>query len=142
MKKQILLAVALVIGSQEVLAEWVELGVNGSGDATVYVDQATIRKTTDSVRMWGLIDFKRPMLLAKSAPYLSLKLQTEYDCKNEQTRTLSASFHSEHQGGGRVVNTSASADQWEPVPPESTIEVYGNLSATRNSLEKFATLPG
>lgn len=122
MKKKILLAVVVVIGSQGVLAEWVELGVNGSGDASVYVDQATIRKTNGTVKMWSLIDFKRPMLLAKSAPYLSLKLQTEYDCRNEQTRTIFASFHSQHQGGGSVVNTSATADQWQPVPPESTVE--------------------
>lgn len=122
MKKQILLALVLAVVSSGVLAGWVELGANESGDATVYVDPSTIRKTIGAVKMWSLTDFKKPMLLAKSAPYLSLKLQTEYDCKNEQTRTLYASLHSQHQGRGEVVNTSNTVDPWEPVPPGSTVE--------------------
>lgn len=120
--KKIISAILLAAISGGTWADWILLGVNDTGNMSIHVNPDTIRNTNAGVKMWSLLDFKNPMLLTKAAPYLSMKLQTEFDCETDKTRTLSASFHSANQGGGETVETSNTVDPWESVPPESTIE--------------------
>ena len=92
MRKAIfMLYLAVVSGSA--WAEWVEVGV--SDTQTVYADPATIRKKGSMAKMWTLYDNKRPEV-HENKPYMSLLVQEEYDCDDEQTRPLSMTFSPEN----------------------------------------------
>jgi hypothetical protein len=103
-----------------VLAEWVK--VNENPRTSVYADPSTIRKSGNLIKMWTLLDLQRPEISGSSKPYLSIKIQTEYDCKNEQSRGLYATSHSENMGKGEVTETSSTPSKWSPVSPQSLEE--------------------
>ena len=114
----------LAVVSNNSRAEWVS--VSRSGDTVVYVDISTYRKDGDKVKMWILQDSKiaKPTLPA----YMSSKEQMEFDCKDEQSRALYRSFHSENMGAGETVHISPDPMQWEPIVPESIREVLWKLA--------------
>ena len=113
----------LVVVSSSAMAEWVEITMTYEGTITVYVDPATIRKSGNNVKMWRLADFNSVQEVSTDTKFLSQKSQQEYDCKEEQTRTLYFSWHSENMGRGEIVHLDDEPDQnWSPVAPESANE--------------------
>lgn len=98
------LMMLLAVMSSSAVAEWVPVVGNETVGATAYADPATIRKTGNKVKMWDLLDYKTAQGDA-GMQYMSMKAQTEYDCKEEQSRPLYLSFHSENMGKGKVVDT-------------------------------------
>lgn len=72
------------------------------------------------VKMWSLSDYKLTQTEASGKPYLSARVQREYDCQGEQVRTLHGSFHSGQMGGGAVVFSDSGAGKWIPIPPGTT----------------------
>lgn len=101
-----------------VAAGWVIVGSDKSD--TQYANPSTIRTKGKMVTMWDLMDFKKPQVLNKSIkPYLSMKSQSEYDCAEEQMRTLSSSLHSGHMGKGNVVYSDSDPSKWVSIPPRS-----------------------
>lgn len=118
------LAIATLLAgvSSSVAAEWVEIGGASEGGMTVYADPATIRKAGNMVKMWSLFDFEKSRVGATGKHvYMSAKGQDEYDCNEDQSRTLYSSRHSGNMGKGKVVYSDADPDRWEPVPPQSVI---------------------
>jgi hypothetical protein len=95
-------------------AEWIETG--RSDICIVYSSPVTIGREGDLVKIWELLDHKAPYLLANGKPHLSIKRQSEYDCKQSQWRTLSLSFYSGHMATGELVYSSADPDNWHPIP--------------------------
>jgi hypothetical protein len=112
MSKAILMMLLAVVSSSAA-AEWVKVSENET--TTTYADPATISKAGDLVKMWRLIDFRKAVSIASDQPFMSSKGQDEYDCKEEQSRILALSFHSENMGGGEVVHSEANPTRWEPV---------------------------
>jgi len=53
---------------------------------------------------------------------MSVRMQDEYDCKEERTRTLSISVHSGNMGEGEVIGTTTKPGYWRPVPPDTLVE--------------------
>ncbi len=83
--KILLLTLMLAIVSSSAMAEWVEVGSNKT--VTIYAHPTTIRKTTvNKVKMWSLYDYNTAQEPAGSRPYMSMKFQDEYNCKEEQSR--------------------------------------------------------
>jgi Surface-adhesin protein E len=124
MRKTILLTLLAVVSSSAV-AEWVLAGRNEITAA--YFDPATISKTGNTVKMWNLFDLRTARLLDKQ-PYMSMKRQVEYDCKEERSRLLSFSGHSENMAGGEVVFSDSDPHNWEPVSPGSGNETLWKIA--------------
>jgi hypothetical protein len=108
---KIILMISLIIVCSNALAEWREVGVDATQQTTTYADPSTIRKTGDRVKMWHLFDLKRT-----TETYKSLKVQSEYDCKQKQSRSLYTSAHKGNMGKGDVIGVESDHGKWKPIP--------------------------
>lgn len=114
--KKLLLTLMLALVSSSAMAEWTL--VERSASQTAYVDFATIRKVDDVAKMWCLLDFKKKQG-NKGKEFLSLKVQSEYDCKEEQSRSLAIIGFSKNMGYGKPDSSGSYPTDWQPVAPES-----------------------
>ncbi len=105
-----ILGIAALSGSCQ--AAWVEIGANESG--TFYVDRPTMQRSGNIVTMWYLIDFKKSQVDSSTKPFLSSKDHSEYDCKEERSRTLYYNNYSETMGRGKITFTLKDPLQWRP----------------------------
>jgi hypothetical protein len=113
----------LLVASSSANAEWVKINTNEN--LTTYIDPATISKTDDMVRMWGVVDLKESKKEQEGKSFLSAKGLQQYDCKAMQIRKISLDLYSKNMGVGEIVHTYADADKWKwtPVTPGSIAEV-------------------
>lgn len=124
MRRSVLMML-LAAMSQGAAAEWVDAGHNG--DFTAYTDPATIRRSGNRVRMLSLIDHKAAMTKSGKA-YISVKAQHEFDCKEGQARILFSSLHSGNMGKDKIVWSSYSSDNFEPILPSSILETLWKVA--------------
>ena len=113
MKKKIGLILLLAVVSSNAAAAWVNVG--GNDIYTAYADPATIRKFRNKATMRNLADFKIVQASDKGEPFLSQKMQSEYDCKEKRTRLLYFAWCSGNMGGGEMVVSGSGPSEWEPV---------------------------
>ncbi len=119
MRKAILMML-LAVASSSAVAAWVKVG--GNDTAAFFADPATIRRAGDTVKMWHLYDYKTVRAPEGIKPYISIRVQSEFDCKGERARLLSGSFHSGNMAGGEIVYKGSDPGSWAPVPPHTTNE--------------------
>jgi hypothetical protein len=115
------LILLLAIVSNSAVAKWVPLGhtVVAGVDATQYADPATQRRRGNMVKVWTLSDFEKAVGTADSL-YMSIAMLEEFDCKEEQMRTLNMVFYSGHMGEGNVIKSwTPNAPEWMQTPPGS-----------------------
>jgi hypothetical protein len=115
-----LLILSVLFFTQFAKADWVEIGKNETG--TFFVHAASIERTGDLVKMWFLIDFKRNQVDSSTRSFRSTKDQTEYDCKEQRTRTLYYNNYAEKMGTGKIVFTMKDPFKWRPVAVGSISE--------------------
>ena len=118
--RKVFLMILITVASGSAAAEW--LASCQSEKFTCYIDSATILKTGNRVKVWELYDYKTTQNITP-APYISMKVQDEFDCEMEHRRALYTSFHSENMGEGNTVLTDADPGKWKPVPPDSAVEL-------------------
>lgn len=118
-----ILVLLLAVVCNSAAAEWVKVASNK--ELAAYVDPDKGRWAGSKVIRWSLIDYKAVKDPATSAPYLSEKMQSEYDCEEKQSRLLYLSWHSGNMGSGEVVFSSSSNPGriWSPVPPDSITRI-------------------
>lgn len=121
MNKLIFLMLLGVMSITSAAAEWVEVGRNDT--FATFVDPSTIRKKGDIVKLWSLQDLKTAEVVVNDKPYLSAVGQEEYDCKEEQERTLALRFYAENMGRGKVVFTGDNPGNWSPITPQTIGEM-------------------
>ena len=115
--KRLLLGLMLLLVSGAASAEWTSVGA--SDEHIQYVDKGSIRRNGNSVKMWGLMDYKT-VEKTDGKSYLSSKEQREYDCKEERTRLLAFLWFSGQMGSGKVVlSNSVTSMTWDPIAPGS-----------------------
>jgi len=119
----------LAIASSSVMAEWVELG--SSPTDTLYADPAAIRIEGQTARLWALDNFKTAQGLEDGTTFMSEKMQYEYDCKLAQWRLIYFSAHSDRMAEGEVVDFNLVPSDWQPIPPESPLEVTWKIACGR-----------
>lgn len=124
MRRVILMLLAIVSGNA--LAEWREVGVDASQQTTTYADPSTIRKAGNMVQMWHLFDLKKT-----TETYMSLKVQSEYDCIQKRSRSLYTSAHKENMGNGEVVGIESDPGDWRPIPLGSPKEYLFYIACRR-----------
>jgi hypothetical protein len=107
----------LILSSAPAYAEWVEVA---KGDnVTSYMDPDTIRSKGTMVKMWGLDDQKTTRTSREGKSFLSLKMQQEYDCAEEQWRSLAEYGYSGQMGTGEIVFSHTKPNDWAPAIPGS-----------------------
>lgn len=126
--RKILLMMLLAVASNNAMAEWVKVGSNESD--TLYADPTTIIKSANKVKMQTLHDYKMA-IKASGAAFLSTMVQEEYDCKENQSRTLYFSFHTGNLGKGRMIYSDNDAHKWAPVRPGSVRETLWKVACRK-----------
>ena len=117
--KKLPLTLLLVIVSGSVMAEWVRVDYDSDNGITTYVNFFTILKSGDLVKMWDLRDYKKGQELAFLPLYMSVKRQSEFNCKEEQMKELNASYHAKSMGEGEVIYIDKNPDNWSTISPDS-----------------------
>lgn len=123
-----ILMILLSVASSNAVAGWVKVG-GGGGEVAIYTDPSTISKSGHIAKMWELHDLKNASTF-NGTPYISLRMQVEYDCQEAQVRMLFTSLHSEHMAESAAVYSfnSSGISKWEPVPPETTVRDLWKLA--------------
>jgi hypothetical protein len=119
------LAFVLLLLSTSAWAQWTF--VEGSDDFDAYIDAATIRKKGNTVKMWVLREYGAVQRIGKKV-FLSMKIQEEYDCGEEQSRVLYVAWYSGSTGSGEVLTTLAQATRWQPIAPGTVGEALWNVA--------------
>lgn len=100
-------------------AEWKKLTESPNfGGVIVYVETTSFRidKGSGLVKMWILYDFKTSQE-GYQVPYLSMRIQRQYDCKQGRAQMLAQSFFGDHMAKGDVISTESPEGTWMPVGP-------------------------
>ena len=114
MHKAILMMLLAVVSSSA-MAEWVK--VSEDKLVTAYADPSTIRKLGDKVKMWALWDYSTAQE-GDSKPYMSVRIQNEYNCKEETDRQIYATTFSGNMLEGNTIDMQGGRN-WEPIAPRT-----------------------
>lgn len=120
--------VLLTAVSGSAAAEWVVAGENDT--SVVYIDRATISKAGDIVKMMALFNLKKPRVV-DVLPYMSSKVQYEYDCKKGWVRMLDSNLYAGKMGDGAVVYSVADPADWEMLAPDSVNEGLSKFACAK-----------
>lgn len=126
--KKPLLALLLTMISNSAVAEWTVVDFYWESNRVLLVDYDTIRKKGNLAKMWLMLDLlKKEDLNGKE--FLSVIIQKEYDCEEEQERALYGSFHSKSSGAGQNVFTRDSpTSNWTPIVPGTANELLWKIA--------------
>jgi len=75
------------------------------------------------VRGWTIIDLSAP----SDTGVLSYLALDEYDCKEQKSRIIQMTAHSEKQAAGRVIEKIPELDEWDHIPPTGSRKVLIDL---------------
>jgi len=115
---KVILMMLLVVMSSSAMAEWVQ--VNENEQYITYANPTTIRKSGNKVKMWELFDYDIVHSHASSSTqYASVKQQSEYSCRKEQSRILYQVLLSENMGKGKRIITIVDPSKWKPIEPDT-----------------------
>ena len=120
--KKILLILILFVVSNSAMAEWVY--INKSIDTFYYINPETIQKSGNTVKMWILGDFIEARKLKNGVINSSIRDQTEYSCKERQSRSNYQVLYTENMGEGEIIHTFDQPGEWTSVIPESAGETH------------------
>ncbi|CAN1520726.1 hypothetical protein MCEKH45_01095 [Methylophilaceae bacterium] len=123
--KKLILAILLMLVSTSAMAEWTL--INSDGELNTYVDLYTIRKNGNKVKMWTLLDYKTARSLSTQS-YSSMKMQYEYDCKNETGRILFISAYSGNMGSETAILPHSSVSSADPIIPDSIDQIRWRIA--------------
>jgi hypothetical protein len=134
------LGILLLVATGNAIAEWIAIGVNDAGD--IYADPSTIRSEGNQVKVWTLIDYKVPRVFSRLKPLMSMKVYTEFDCKEKQSRGLSffaysgnmASGEAQDMSGAGIAYIDTSPKNWTPVPPNGTGPALWKFACAKNNV--------
>jgi len=116
-------------------AEWNELlSVSNSGGFILYFEPTSLRidKQSGMVKVWLLYDYKIAQKDYRGIPYLSIRVQREYDCKEMRARTLAQTLFDDNMARGNPI-TDDSTRSWEPVEFSSIGETLWSIACDRTT---------
>ena len=120
--RKVIVMLLLVVSGKAIAGEWV--AVNHNKYATGYANPATIVKDGNIAKMWTLVDCKTMTFFSGGSPFMSIKSQEEFDCKEKKLRTLVYTLHAVKMGEGEVIFRDSNPRKWEPVLPDSAMEDF------------------
>jgi hypothetical protein len=110
---------------------WIEMSRHDNYAA--YADPSTIRRDGDNVKMWSLLDYKRPQAGPDGKPYLSARRYFEYNCKQSRARSLGASLHALKEGNGPALASTDTKLGWSKVETDSADEFLFKLACKKET---------
>lgn len=108
-----LLVVSNKLSEGSASAEWYLL--DGNGNAKVYIDQETISRTGDVVKVWVLDDLKAPHTRGFNS-FSSVRAHEEHDCSKERFRLLALEQFAGKMGTGNSIYKKSGESAWAPIP--------------------------
>ena len=114
--KRLLLSLVFCCLSTGAAAQWMPVMVDEM--VITYIDRNTLRGKGGLIRMWWLMDYQLVQITDEKG-YFSRLHQSEFDCKNQRLRILSAALLSERMGHGQVVFEDLVPRRWELVRESS-----------------------
>jgi hypothetical protein len=120
--RKVIVMLLLVVSGKAIAEEWV--AVNHNKYATGYANPATIVKDGNIAKMWTLVDCKTTTFFSGGSPFMSIKSQEEFDCKERKLRTLVYTLHAVKMGEGEVIFRDSNPRKWEPILPGSAMEDF------------------
>jgi len=119
--KRIILFLMVILFSSSAAAEWTLVANNGEQGVEIFVNKESIKKDGNLVTIWTLIDYESPQSVG-GKNQLSTKSLDEYDCQNEQYRTLNLYWYSGHKEKGKIVYSELVPGKMQPIIPNSVVE--------------------
>ena len=108
-----------MLSSGPTYAEWAAVGDNVDLD-TIYVEIETIRRKGELAEVWVMTDAKlAKRFLGTNSFYLSVRQLQQFNCGEERSRILDATWFSTNMGKGTVIDTLTKEGDWKPLPPGS-----------------------
>lgn len=122
----------LVLFCGSAAADWTLVGGNEK-IFTAYADKASISRTGETARMWGLYDFLIADFTVTGLPHESTVVLREYDCHEARVRLLAFVDYAGHMGAGKAVSAPESGEpgRWEPVVPGAVDEAFWKLACAK-----------
>ncbi len=118
--KKILIATALLLSSQTVIAEWVEYGTTDSFKA--YYKDDSIRREKAMVKVWMVYDYNTSQTVVGGEQYISKMIHSQFDCRNEVSRATYLKMTSESFGGGDIIwSNNNNESEFRPIVPGSIL---------------------
>jgi hypothetical protein len=115
--KKLILACALATSAASAFAEWTKVGEVDEG--STYIEYKTIRKDGNLRMIWQIQDLKQ----RHKDGEMSRRARYQYDCKNDRSRFLSMTAHSESMGKGLLLaGPIKGSGQWYEIAPNTTTE--------------------
>lgn len=111
-----LLSLVLFVISPTAFADWLHFSTTDEGDKH-YVNVASMQTNNHLVNLNFLTNFSK----VESKGLRSHRMHQEFNCSNQQMRTLSLSGHSEHFGGGQVLHRQETGTAWVDVPVDTVL---------------------
>lgn len=129
MKLLFLITVLVLIGTSAD-AEWIKTLENP--DQIIYLDPQTVRRRGDVVKVWFLRDLKKEMtnVDGNGRSAWSIKALDEYECKEEQHRSLANYWYSGHMGSGDLLYSYTTPSNWVPNMPDTIGQSMWELVCT------------
>ena len=126
-RAQCALLLALICGNAT--AEWTSLGATGN-IYSAYADKDSLRRTGQSVQMWGLYDFLIADVSIDGEPHESTVVLREYDCAEARVRLLAFVDYAGHMGAGKVVSKPGERppSRWDAIVPGAVDEAFWKLA--------------
>jgi hypothetical protein len=115
---KLFLALFLTIVSTNVMAEWTYISTTPEGDISYYYDFSTIQRTGNKVKVWSLLDNKKP----SKTGIMSFKAQEEYDCSAETVAGLYLITSSDHMSSGSILNSLQVPYEPRPIAPDTVFK--------------------
>lgn len=133
--KHIILFLTFAIFSGSAAAQWTLLvsdtvrtqGVDAGRGMKTSVNKENISKDGDRATMWTLTDYESPVLVGGKKHFSSKSLD-EYDCQNEQYRTLALYWYSRHKGEGDLVYSDLHPSSMQPIIPNSIVQAAWKIA--------------
>ena len=129
-KKQFVVAIALLGFANFACAEWIKLGDSEDKSVTFYWNNTMMQRSGNMVKMWKLFDHASPTTVGTTT-FLSGKDFSEYDCSKNMFRYLTSSYYSKNMGGGAVVYSESTPSAWQNISPESITEAYLRIACKK-----------
>ena len=118
-----LLAMVTLLAPFAAQAERQKVVTTDSG--TIYIDDASIKRTGAIRSFWSLLDYKTPQKAQRGAFYVSTRTHMEMDCRKETVHMLQFSMHTGPMLTGEIIDTQGVMREWQSIPPDTPlVNVY------------------
>jgi len=128
--KRFILFFMFAIFSSSAAAEWALVGDDIEQGVKTYINKNTISKNGNMAKMWSVVGYESPRSVA-GKDQLSTKSLDEYDCQNEQYRTLAFYWYSHHKGDGELLYSETVPGKMLPIVPNSVGEIAWKIACGR-----------